>query len=103
MPKFHFTYSGGSGEMPSEPEEIAAVMAEWEAWYGQLGESIVDGGNPFGARQTVGPDGSVSDGGPSTGYTIVNATDLADATSKAKGCPVLGTGGSVEVSECMEM
>ena len=103
MSNFHLTYSGGSGEMPSDPEEVAAVMAQWEAWYGNLGASLVDGGAPFGARQTISSDGSVSDGGPSTGYTIVTADDLADAVAKAKGCPVLATGGAVEVSECMDM
>ncbi len=97
MTKFHLTYSGGSGEMPSDPDEMAAMMAKWEAWYGALGASLVDGGAPFGARQTVSADGSVSDAGSSTGYTIVTADDLAGAVEKAKGCPVLATGGDVEV------
>ena len=46
MTNFVVLYTGG-GTMPENPEEIAAVMAAWGAWYGSLGEAIVDGGNPF--------------------------------------------------------
>ena len=38
---------------------------------------------------------------PLTGYTIITAESLADATEKAKGCPVLATGGSIEVYETL--
>jgi hypothetical protein len=34
-----------------------------------------------------------------TGYTILKADNLGDATGMAKGCPVLASGGSVEVYE----
>ena len=78
-------------------------MAAWSGWYGQLGENIVDGGNPFGARQTIASDGSVSDAGGSTGYTLITASDLGAAIEMAKGCPVLANGGNVEVSECLDM
>jgi len=38
-------------------------------------------------------------------YGVIEATDLADAITKAQTCPVLGLGpdNKVEVSECMEM
>jgi hypothetical protein len=47
----------------------------------------------------------ISDGGVSalTGYTILSADSLADAVDKAKGCPVLTSGGSVDVYEAMPM
>lgn len=102
MPKFHLTYTGGS-EMPESEEDQAAVMQEWERWFGQLGAAVVDGGHPFGARQTITSDGSVNDGGVANGYSIVEADDLSDAVGKAKGCPVLASGGDVEVSECLSM
>ncbi len=102
MAKFHLTYSGG-GPMPETEGEVAEVMATWADWYGQLGENIVDGGHPFGARQTIAGDGSVSDAGGSTGYTVITAGDLGAAVEMAKGCPVLGGGGNVEVSECLDM
>jgi hypothetical protein len=31
-------------------------MAEWGAWFGALGASPVDGGNPFGPSRTVNPE-----------------------------------------------
>ena len=44
MANFVFFYSGGS--MPEE-SEMPAVLKAWEAWYGELGDAVVDPGNPF--------------------------------------------------------
>jgi hypothetical protein len=38
-----------------------------------------------------------------TGYSIVAAGSLAEATELAGGCPVLQSGGSVDVYEAMPM
>jgi hypothetical protein len=49
------------------------MMAQWGAWFGQLGAAIVDAGNPVGQSSTVHSDGSVTgDGGsnPTSGYTL---------------------------------
>lgn len=104
MPKYVFGYHGGS--MAESPEEQEQIMAAWGAWFGELGDALVDGGNPIAQAQTVASDGSVSDGGganPLTGYSLVNAADMAGAVELAKGCPVLSAGGSVEVAEAIEM
>ena len=63
----------------------------------------VDAGNPFGPGSTVAANGSVTDGGASklTGYSIIEADSLSAAASQAKGCPVLTSGGSIEVYEAM--
>lgn len=105
MTKYVLTYHGGAG-MAETPEEMEQLMAAWGAWFGQLGESVVDGGNPFGPASTVAPDGSVSEGGVVeglSGYSVLNAADMDAAVSMAKGCPVLAGGGSVQVSEAIEM
>ena len=54
----------------------------------ELGSAIVEGGAATGAAKTVGPDGSVSDGGSRgmTGYSIVSAESLDSAVELAKGC-----------------
>jgi len=80
-------------------------MAEWGAWYEKLGEAIVDGGNPFGPSMSVSSDGSATEGakGGLTGYTILSADSLSVAADQAKGCPVLASGGDVEVYEALEM
>ena len=79
-------------------------MQEWVAWFGTLGNSVVDMGNAFGASSTV-TNGSASDGGASKlgGYSIITAESLGEATKKADGCPVLRSGGSVEVYEALPM
>ena len=104
MANYVFVYHGGG--MAGTPEEQAAEMGKWEAWYGQIGESLVDGGAPFANNTTIASDGSVSDGGganPATGYTVVAAADLDAALALAKACPVLQNDGSVEVVESLQM
>jgi hypothetical protein len=104
MSKFVLVYTGGG--MPESEEEGAAVMAAWGAWYGGLGDALVDGGNPFGASKSVSKDG-VSDGAvgspPATGYTIISADSLDDAAAKVKSHPHIGYGGQVSVFETLEM
>lgn len=103
MPKYIFAYHGGG--MPDTPEEGEKVMAAWQAWYGEIGGALADGGAPVGMSKTVTSSGVSDDGGsnPLSGYTVVNADNVDAATEMAKGCPILDSGGSVEVAECMEM
>ncbi|MFC4945259.1 YciI family protein [Pseudonocardia sp. GCM10023141] len=104
MTNFVLAYRGGSG-MADTPEAQEQAMAAWGAWFGALGAQLVEGGNPFGASLTVHGDGSATDGGDAglSGYSVVSATDLAAAANLAKGCPLLGTGGTVEVYEAVDM
>jgi hypothetical protein len=99
MTNYVLVYSGGG--MPETEEEQNAVMAAWGAWYEGLGQAVVDGGNPFGPSTSVASDGSVSQGAPSalSGYTVISAESLDAATDQAKNCPVLTSGGRVDVYE----
>jgi hypothetical protein len=103
MAKYLFAYRGGS--MAETDAEREAVMAAWGAWFGTLGPAIVDAGNPFGPSSTVAGGGSVSDGGAAalTGYSVLSADSLAAAGELAQGCPVLSSGGTVEVYETFEV
>lgn len=104
MPKYLLVYHGG--KMSDSKAEQDAAMAAWGAWFGTLGDAVVDGGAPTGASTTVGADGSTVSGGganPASGYSLINATNLAAAASLAKGCPILANGGSVEVAETIDM
>jgi hypothetical protein len=49
----------------------------------------------------VASNGTVSDGAASgiSGYSILKAESLAAASAMAKGCPILSSGGSIEVYE----
>jgi hypothetical protein len=102
MTKFLYAYSGG--QIAESPEAQQEAMEVWTAWFGSLGDSVVDIGNPFSVSSTV-TAGGASDGGTAklTGYSIVNAESLAEAANKAGGCPVLQSGGSVEVYEALPM
>ena len=99
MANYLLIYKGGS--MAQEPAEQAKQMEAWGAWFGRMGEAVVDGGNPCGASKTVSSNGSISDGASSgaSGYSVIKAGTIDDATKMAKGCPVLMGGGSVEVYE----
>jgi hypothetical protein len=101
MGKYVLAYRGGG--MAETAEAQQQVMEQWMGWFGQLGAAVVDGGAPFGPAKTIAGSGSVSDGGGAalTGYSILEAADLDEAVAKAKGCPVLSSGGSVEVYEAM--
>ena len=98
MANYVLVYHGGG--MPESPEEGAKVMQAWDVWFGELGDSLVDGGNPASATKTIAADGSVSDdaSGPS-GYSILKADSLDAAVALAKGCPVLQGGASIQVVE----
>ena len=61
MPEFIFAYHGGG--MPDTPEEGAKVMAAWQAWYGAMGDAVVNGGAPVGMSKTVTNSGVADDGG----------------------------------------
>lgn len=104
MAKYLFVYHGGSH--PETEAEVAEVLDAWGNWMGSMGAAVVDGGNPVGKSTTVHPDGSVTDDGganPASGYGLFEAADLKDAIAKAKGCPILAAGGSVELAEAFDM
>ncbi len=103
MANFVLAYRGGS--VPETEADQKAVMEAWMGWFGSLGDAVVDGGAPFGPSMTRSGDGGPSDGAPSelTGYSILSASSLAEATELAAGCPILGSGGSVDVYESMPM
>lgn len=104
MAKYLFVYHGG--KQPGSKQEQATVMAAWGQWFGSMGSAVVDGGNPVGKSSTVQSGGSVvSNGGanPASGYSLIEAPNLNEALTKAKGCPILSAGGSVEVAEAIDM
>lgn len=102
MAKFVLMFHGGATSEEPSPE----VMDRWMAWFGQLGDAVVDMGAPFGESATIASDGTPSPGAgqdPASGYTVIEAPDLHDAVVMAKGCPGLSSGGSVKLYEAMPM
>jgi len=83
MKKFLFIYN-------ASPGDDSDTHDDWMKWFGSIGSSTVDVGNPF--------DGGTLVKGASVqeitswddfvgGYSIVNAADMAGAIALAKGCP----------------
>lgn len=104
MGKFVLIYRGGKPGATKEEQD--KVMAAWGKWFEQLGEALVDGGNPFGPPKAVTAGGSGEvEGKPASGYSVVNADDQDKAAEMAKGCPMLADspGAVVEVYEAFPM
>jgi len=105
MKKFVFEYYSEEG-MAADEAAQAATMAAWNKWFGDLGDKLIDGGNPFAPNgMSVDKNGaSKIEKWPSTGYSIINATDMDEAAQIAKDCPVFdGKGGLVRVYEALPM
>jgi hypothetical protein len=96
---------GPGGTMPETEEEQAAVMAAWDKWFADIGSALKDGGNPTTpAAKQIGTDGSVSDvQATASGYTIITADSLDEATAMAKACPVLAGGSPITVLETLSV
>ena len=103
MPQYVVTYLGGN--RPSNPDEGKKNMAKYMEWIASLGENAVSPMNPFKNTSTVNPDGSVTLGSSTkmSGYTIINAESMAEAMQMVKDCPFLEVGGTLEVSELIQM
>ena len=102
MQNYLLLYSGG-GMAPTE-EEQKAVMAEWGAWFGSLGDKLVDGGSPFQGVKHVSTDGGVHDGpvgSMASGYSVIKAGSFDEAVAIAQGCPVLKSGAQISVYDSM--
>jgi hypothetical protein len=99
MAKFVYVYYAGQ-------DTDAGDDAAWGQWFGELGEKLVDGGNPFGPNgQAVHMGGvmAVSEK-PVTGYSIVNAESMDEAVEMAKTCPLVSSkDGAVCVYEALPM
>jgi hypothetical protein len=102
MGKFVYVYAGATMDETQEARDKA--MQEWGAWFGTLGDAVIDMGNPFAASTTVKSGGSGGSGASGLGgYSVINADSLDAAAAKAGSCPVLKRGGTVEVYEALEM
>lgn len=103
MAQYVIVYIGGN--QPSSPEEGKQHFAKYQEWLTSLGDSAVSPMNPLKNTSTVNPDGTVTTGNKTTmsGYTIVEAQSMEAALEMAKACPFLDIGGSLEVSELVQM
>ena len=93
MASYMFIYKGEATDMSEmTPEQGAEIMAKWEAWMGNVGSALVDVGSPFGPSACVVDDGSIGVPGATSGYSIIEADDLAGAEALTAGHPYLAEG-----------
>jgi hypothetical protein len=98
---------------PDSPHQMQERLKKWTAWFADLDAKghVKNRGNPLASGGAVVTDkkGAVNDGPYAEskdiimGYTIVEAKDLAQASKLAAGCPVLESGGVVEVRPIHQM
>lgn len=103
MPQYIIVYLGG--DQPSSPEEGKKHMEKYREWLSSLGPSAVSPANPLKNTNTVNADRTVTAGSTMSmsGYTIIESDSMEAALAIAKACPFLDTGGSLEVSELIQM
>jgi hypothetical protein len=107
MKKFLFLFRGGAfTKKDLSPETLQAHFAKWGEWSAQLDkDGRIEGGNPLeNTGRTVRGSGKTVTDGPYaeakdllTGYIMINAKDLDDATEVARTCPIYAYDGSVEI------
>jgi hypothetical protein len=104
MKNFVFIYYNPN-DMSGMPMD--KVNAAWMSWFQQLGDKVVDAGNPFnsGGKAVEKSGVTTIENYPATGYTIVKANNIDEATEMAKTCPILehSEGSAVRVYETMPM
>jgi len=103
MAQYVFVYLGGNH--PSDPDEANKHFAQYMEWLTSLGEAVISPTIPLKDTHTVSPDGTIREGGSSamSGFSIIKADSLDAALAIAQACPFLEIGGSLEVSELMQM
>ena len=103
MKQFVLVYLGGN--QPSSDEEANKHFSKYAEWLLSLGDAVIIPTIPLKDTSTVSPDGTVREGGSSamSGFSIIKADSMAAALSIAQACPFLEIGGSLEVSEMMQM
>ena len=105
MSEFTFLFRGS--DTSASPEQMQKNMQKWVAWFKELGEKghIKYPGHPLERTGKVvsGKQKAVHDGPYAeakdivNGYTLIEARDLSQAVELSTGCPILESGGSVEV------
>lgn len=91
-----------AGFDPITPDDFNAAQPAWDEWFTELGEAVIDRGNPLTSNQTVGGDKSENRGSgknPAVRYTLVQAEDREAVVALAKKCPLIDAGGDIQIAE----
>ena len=103
MQNFMIAYYGGN--QPSSKEEGMAHMEKWKSWVEGLGDAVVNPGTPLPVSKIVTSSSVEDDSNPNSmkGFAVVKAESIEAAIEIAKSDPFLENGGTIRVSQMMEM
>ena len=109
MKEFMMIFRNDKDVPKPSPEQMQQAVKQWQDWIGGIasqGKFVATNALDF-TGKTMHANGTITDGPYAElkeivgGYIIVKATDLDEAVSLSKGCPVLTLGGKVEVRTVM--
>lgn len=113
MKDYLLVYRANFNFMPERtPEEMAANTKRWMDWIGSIAaqNKLTDRGNRLEVSgKVINKDSTITNGPYAEikesigGYSIIKADSYEAAIELAKGCPILTTGGNVEVREISPM
>jgi hypothetical protein len=92
--------------------QLQEVNKPWQDWMGGLAaqNKLADPGNRLAIEGKVVKPGNIVTNGPYVeikeaigGYIVLRASSLEEAAELSKGCPILATGGNVEVRQIVQM
>jgi hypothetical protein len=103
MKQYVLVYLGGNH--PSNQEEARLHHMKYVEWLSSLGDALVIPTIPLKDTSTVSSDGSIRAGSSNamSGFSVIKADSMEAALSIAQACPFLEIGGSLEVSEMMQL
>lgn len=109
---FILLFRGGISRKDMSPEQMQQVVRQYTEWIDlQRSRGQFLGGKPLEEAGKVisGRNGQIITDGPfmeskeiMVGFTMIRVADQAEAIEIAKGCPILGLGGTVEVRPILE-
>jgi hypothetical protein len=107
MKEFMFVFRTDYNATPKDsPEEMQALTKKWQDWTGGIAaqNKLIATGKRLSSDGKVVRANSVITDGPYTeikesigGYMFVKSESLEEAAELAQGCPILISGGSVEI------
>jgi hypothetical protein len=103
MANFMIAYYGGNP--PASKEEGMAQMGKWKTWVEGLGEKVVNPGTPLMETKIITSNDVQDENDPNAmkGFAVVKANSMEAALEIAQSDPFLENGGTIHVSQMMEM
>jgi hypothetical protein len=100
MAKYVFIYHARmtpADATPPDPEQMEAVMGQWNAWAAKVGDGMIDFGTPLAGGTRVTTEGTSPSTRDVAGYSILEADDFEAALDLASSHPHLSMPGGCEI------